>query len=76
MRSHDLTKAQARTLKNKLAPMLGYLNRLKRRMIRRGFPPDDRLLMAVRAAEDSMHALQVEAHYLTCGDVTGRYPCN
>jgi hypothetical protein len=37
MRSSDLKKNQARALKNKLAPMLGYLNRLKRRMIRRGF---------------------------------------
>jgi hypothetical protein len=72
MQSSDLTKAQARALKNKLAPMLGYLNRLKRRMVRRGFPPDDPLLVAARRAEDALHALHVEAHYLACGDVTGR----
>lgn len=47
MRSDDLTKARARALKNKLAPMLGYLTRLKRRMVRRGFPLDDRLLAVV-----------------------------
>ena len=30
MRSDDLTREQARALKNKLHPMLGYLNRLKK----------------------------------------------
>jgi hypothetical protein len=73
MQSDDLTKNQARALKNKLQPMLGYLNRLKRRMIRKGFPPDDPLLAATRRAEDAMHALHVETHYLACGDVTGRH---
>jgi hypothetical protein len=72
MRSGDLTKNQARALKNKLQPMLGYLNRLKHRMVRKGFPPDDPLLLAARKAEDAMHALHVETHYLACGDVTGR----
>lgn len=74
MRSDDLSKEQARALKNKLQPMLGYLNRLKRRMIGKGFPPDDRLLLAARRAEDAMHALHVETHYLACGDVAGRKP--
>jgi hypothetical protein len=72
MRSSDLTKTQARALKNKLQPMLGYLNRLKHRMIRKGFPPDDPLLTAARRAEDAMYTLHVETHYLACGDVTGR----
>jgi hypothetical protein len=72
MRSNDLTPEQARALRNKLQPMLGYLNRLKHRMRRRGFQPDDVLLGAVCRAEDAMHALHVEVHYLTCGDITGR----
>jgi hypothetical protein len=72
MRSDDLTRDQARALKNKLQPMLGYLNRRKRRMDRKGFPPDDPLLAAACRAEDAMHALHVEVHYLACGDVTGR----
>jgi hypothetical protein len=33
------------SLKINLAPMLGYLNRLKRRMVRKGFPPDDPFLL-------------------------------
>ena len=74
MQSDDLTRAQARALKNKLQPMLGYLNRLKQRMRRRGFMPDDRLLTAVCRAEDAVHALHVEIHYLTCADKVGRAP--
>ena len=41
-------------------------------MRRKGFPPDDRMLMAVCDAEDAMHAMHVETHYLAVGDVTGR----
>jgi hypothetical protein len=72
MRSDDLTREQARALKNKLQPMLGYLNRLKKRMQRKGFPTDDRLLISACRAEDAMHALAVEVHYLTCSDSVGR----
>ena len=36
MRSDDLSIEQARAIKNKLQPMLGYLNRLKKRMAHRG----------------------------------------
>ena len=72
MRSDDLTCEQARALKNKLGPMLGYLNRLKKRMSYRGFPPDDELLAAVIRAEAAVHELHVAAHYLACRDVTGR----
>jgi hypothetical protein len=72
MKSEDLTRDQARALKNKLQPMLGYLNRLKKRMTYRGFPPDDELLQLVRQAELSMHKLHVATHYLACGDSVGR----
>jgi hypothetical protein len=72
MRSTDLTREQARALKAKLHPMLGYLARLKRRMVRRGFLNDDPLLAAVVRAEDVMHALHVETHYLSCDSGVGR----
>src|SRR5205814_7143795 len=72
MRAEELTRDQARALKNKLRPMLNYLGRLKERMRRRGFVADDRLLAAVCRAEDAMHALSVEVHYLSCGDSVGR----
>jgi hypothetical protein len=41
-------------------------------MRRKGFVADDRLLAAVCRAEDSVHALSVEVHYLVCGDRVGR----
>ena len=72
MQAEDLTREQARAIKNKLQPMLSYLGRLKDRMRRKGFVADDRLLAAVCRAEDSVHALSVEVHYLTCGDRVGR----
>jgi hypothetical protein len=72
MRSDDLTPEQARALKNKLQPMLGYLNRLKQRMRRRGFLASDPLLVAVCQAEEAMHQLHVQVHYLTCADRVGR----
>ena len=74
MRAEDLSREQARALKNKLQPMLSYLGRLKDRMRRRGFVGDDRLLAAVCRAEDAMHALSVEVHYIACGDRVGRAP--
>jgi hypothetical protein len=38
----------------------------------RSFPPDDPLLIAVVNAENALHALSIEVHYLSCGDVVGR----
>jgi hypothetical protein len=64
MKCNDLTRDQARALKNKLQPMLGYLNRLKHRMHQRGFLAGDPLLDTVVNAENAMHALSVEADYL------------
>ena len=49
-----------------------YLVRLKRRMTYKGFPPGDQLLKAVLRAESAIHDLNVEVHYLSCGDVVGR----
>ena len=42
IRSDDLTRVQARAL-NILMPVLGYLNRLKKRMAYRGFTQDDEM---------------------------------
>src|SRR3954471_11915618 len=72
MQADDLTREQAAALKNKLRPMLGYLAKLKRRMVQRGFLTGDPLLDAVVNAEDAVHALHVQVHYLSCGDVVGR----
>ena len=39
--------------------MLGYLTKLKRRMVFKGFRPDDPLLGRVVEAEAAMHSLSV-----------------
>jgi hypothetical protein len=72
MQADDLTREQAAALKNKLRPMLAYLGKLKRRMVQRGFLNEDPLLAGVVKAENELHALHVEVHYLSCGDVVGR----
>jgi hypothetical protein len=72
MQSDDLTRQQAAALKNKLRTMLDYLSRLKPRMVNRGFLSGDPLLDAVAQAENAVHALHVQVHYLSCGDVVGR----
>jgi hypothetical protein len=66
MRSEDLTPGQAQALKERLRPMLAYLGRLEKRMHKRHFPPDDKLVHLVRDAYNAMHALNVEVHYLSC----------
>jgi hypothetical protein len=75
MRSEDLTREQAQAIKDKITPMLSYLNRLAKRMNQRRFPPDDRLMQAVGRAAQVMHELNVKVHYLSCGTVNdGKYP--
>ena len=70
MQSTDLTRDQARALRNKLQPMLGYFSRLKRRMTYRGFLAGDPLFDKVVEAEKALHALSVEVHYLCVGKPT------
>lgn len=71
MDSHDLTTAQCRALADKLRSMLGYLNRLEKRMAEQGFPLDDELYRATVKARDAMHDLSIKAHYLGCRGSTG-----
>lgn len=55
-----------------MRPTLGYLSRLKRRMVECSFRPDDPLLIAVCKAEAGIHELHITTHYLSCGNVVGR----
>jgi hypothetical protein len=52
--------------------MLGYLNRLKKRMEARRFPSDDRQFQTVLRAYDAIHELNVHVHYLSCESGVGR----
>jgi len=72
MNCSELTYEQAEKIKATLNPTLDYLNRLRRRMDKRGFPPSDPLLRAVIEAVDAMHELMVDLHYLSCDRMRGR----
>ena len=66
MDSSDLTPAQAAELREHVRPMLHYLTRLRTRMDRRHFPPNDPLRLKVQAAVNALHALHVDLHYRSC----------
>jgi hypothetical protein len=63
---------QAKQLLDTLYPSLNFLFRLRRRMEKVGFPPNDPLFLHVCNAYDSMFKLRVELHYLSCKSGVGR----
>jgi len=69
MDSRNLTKKQAEELAAKIQPMAGYLYRVQSRMIERGFPPDDPLLLNVSKAYDAIDQLFMDLHYRSCNGV-------
>jgi hypothetical protein len=73
MDSHQLSEAQLDALFERLAPMAGYLSKLRARMYKRGFAPDDELLVLVDKAHDDMRHLAIHLHNASCGKL-GRKP--
>jgi hypothetical protein len=70
-----LTTDHARKLREALGPARGYLCRLVERMDRTGVRQGEPKLYAlVRAAEEAMHKLTVELHYMGCKSGVGRPP--
>jgi hypothetical protein len=72
MDSSLLTTEQAKVLCEQVRRHLAYLHALRERMVKRGFPPDDKLRQLTEQAYDATHALSVELHYLTCSSGVGR----
>ena len=72
MRSDDLKHWQAARVNDALRPTVAYLGRLKRRMEKRGFPQDERLMVLVAQAEAVMQDLSMELHYVSCKWGVGR----
>jgi hypothetical protein len=72
MKASDLTTEQAEAIKDRIAPMLAYLHRLKARMDERDYLPNDPLYVLVAGARESLRSLWVETHYLSCGHGVGR----
>jgi hypothetical protein len=69
MQADDLTRGQARAIKNKLEPMVSYLNRLGKRMSDRGFPLDDPARVMVVDALKALYKLRAE---MQCRSIDGR----
>jgi hypothetical protein len=69
MNRDSIEKWQAVKIGKSLAPSLNYLRRLQHRMENKGFPGNDPYYLAVCRAYDSIHALCVATHYLTCNGV-------
>ena len=69
MNADDLTREHARAIKNKLDPMISYLNRLGKRMSDRNFPLDDPARIMVGEALAAMYKLRAE---MDCRSRDGR----
>jgi len=66
MESKDLTTTQAKTVGDRIRPMLRYIGALRDRMTRRGFELDDLLYQETCEAFDVLHRINVRLHYLSC----------
>lgn len=60
MSSDELTRTQVKAIRDALFPGLNYLVRLRKRMVKSGFPPDDPLLQLVDDAYEASWRLSVE----------------
>jgi hypothetical protein len=67
MDSSQVTRRQAQAIKNRVEEMRDYLHRLRVRMAKRGFPPDDPLYALVVAAQQSIGELYMDI----CGRTYG-----
>jgi hypothetical protein len=71
MQRDDITTEQARQLHERLYGSLNFLTRLRERMERRGFEPDDELFLLVSDAQDAVFHLRMNLHYLGCRSGVG-----
>lgn len=67
-----ITIAQARALHAKVGTHLDYFRRLRERMQAVEFHHQDRLLLAVREAEDALRGLWIRLHYAGCETGVGQ----
>lgn len=61
-----MTERRIAALKAIVVRDLRFLGKLRARMERLGFRPDDRLYRVTSKAYDAVHAMNVELHYLSC----------
>lgn len=71
MRSTDLTREQLEATEAVVLRMLRWHGRLRDRMDKLGFPPDDQLRAAVERAWEGVYSLRVAVHYAKMPGVVG-----
>ena len=67
-----MTCWQAEQVNKALYPLANYLVRLRSRMEKVGFLPDDPVFLLVAKAQDAVQHLMVELHYRSCRSGVGR----
>jgi hypothetical protein len=72
MDSTTITPEQAEKVNRSLYRLANYLIRLRERMHRVGFPPNDRLYRLVFETQEKIQSLTTELHYLSLGPGGGR----
>jgi hypothetical protein len=60
MNSDELTRTQVKAISEALFPGVNYLVRLRDRMVKAGFPPDDELFKLVSDAYEASRVLRLE----------------
>lgn len=66
MDSTAITREQAKAMGEVIGRQLRYLGKLRTRMERLAFPPNDPLYRQVSDAFDKIHRLNVALHYMSC----------
>jgi hypothetical protein len=64
--SKNLTREQLAIIQFPVLRQLRYLGKLRDRMNRLGFMPDDELWQAATRAFNAVHELRMRIHYLSC----------
>jgi hypothetical protein len=68
------TRRQVAILRERFGEMLNYAGRVKRRMERLGFPPNDAFYRETCRAADALQGLFMAAHYASCKTGVARPP--
>jgi len=74
MDSKSITVRQARRIFDALFPLGNYVVRLKCRMEKTGFPPNDPLFLAVKDADEALNRLYMMVHRLSVKSGMGEPP--
>jgi hypothetical protein len=72
MSSDELTRTQVKVIAEALFPGVNYLVRLRNRMVKAGFPDDDKLFQLVCEAYEASWALRLEVLAMAAHGAGGR----